>query len=89
MHKASSQETVSSPSLLMPTRMDVVHVKRFLDDTVQSVNRRVGERLAELLTSLRGSLNLTFDPQERANQLSRQLNLVATVAGATGVLPPP
>ena len=49
----------------------------------------MGNRLADLLTTLRTDLGLTFAPQERADLLTRQFNRVLTVAGAVGVLPPP
>jgi hypothetical protein len=83
-----TQESVAAPSVIQPTRQDLRHATRFLNETAESVNQRVGERLAELLTSLRASRGLTFDAQDRADALTRQFNRVLSVAGAAGVLPP-
>jgi hypothetical protein len=87
--RALTQEPVPAPSILLPTRDDLRHVTRFLNESADSINERVGERLAELLTTLRTTQGLTFDPQQRANQVSRQFNRPLAVAGAMGVLPPP
>jgi hypothetical protein len=84
-----TQEPVSSLRLLTPTRDDLRYVGRFLDETAKSVNRRVGERLAELLTTLHADHGATFVPQDRADRVTRQFNHPVTVAGAAGVLPPP
>ena len=67
-----SQEQVASRRILVPTRNDVRYVKRFLDETAGSINSRVGQRLAALLTTLRTNHGVVFDPQQRADQLTRQ-----------------
>jgi hypothetical protein len=80
---------VAAPRILLPTPDDLRYVTRFLNESAESINQRVGERLAELLTTLRTTQGLTFAPQQRADELSRQFNRPLEVAGATGVLPPP
>jgi hypothetical protein len=87
--RALTQEAVAAPGILLPTRDDLRHVTRFLNESADSINQRVGERLAELLTTLRTTQGLTFDLRQLADQVSRHFNRPLTVAGATGVLPPP
>lgn len=72
---------VESRRLLCPMRDDLRCVKRFLDETAQMVNPRVGSRLAELLTLLHAEDPSLFDPQEKANELKQQFNLPLPVAG--------
>lgn len=74
---------VESPRLLNPTRDDLRYVKRFLDETAQKANERVGLRLAELLTLLHAENPTLFLPQEKAADLKGQFDLPLTVAGAT------
>jgi len=74
---------VESPRLLCPTRDDFRYVKRFLDETAQKVNQRVGSRLAELLTLLHAEDPSLFEPQEKANELKRQFNLPLAAAGVS------
>ncbi len=47
-----AREPVASPRVLSPTREDIRYLKRFLDETAQDCNDKVGDRLAELLTTL-------------------------------------
>jgi hypothetical protein len=84
-----SQEAVASRRMLVPSRDDVRYVKRFLDETAESINSRVGQRLAVLLTALRTNHGAVFDPQERADRLTQQFALVLVVDGRNGALPPP
>ncbi len=81
-----TQEPVTSPCVIQPTRDDVRHTRRFLDESAEIVNRRVGERLAELLTTIRADQVAPFDAQERANLLTLQFGRALTLAGATGAL---
>lgn len=84
-----AKEAVASPRVLSPTRDDLRYVKRFLDETAERSNRRIGERLAELLTALHHETPILFVPQEMADRITQVFGLTLTVAGATGTLPPP
>ena len=48
---------------LTPTRADLVSLKRFLDDTATVCNKRIGERLAELLTTIHVATPTLFTPR--------------------------
>ena len=71
---------VDSLRMLAPQRDDVRYVKQFLDDTAEMVNNRVGERLAELLTTLHQDDNTLFEPTDKANELVEQFQIPMTVA---------
>ena len=81
------KQNVDAPRLLSPTEPDVRSAKRFLDETVNWINERVGKRLAELLTKIHADNALAFVPQERANLVTDQFSIALTVGGAVGVLP--
>ena len=72
--------------VLAPTRGDIRYLKRFLDETADRSNRRIGERLAEVLTLIHTTDPGLFVPQEAADAVTRSFGLVLTVAGAAGVL---
>jgi hypothetical protein len=74
--------------VLAPTRDDIRFLKRFRDETAERCNRRIGERLAELLTSIHAAHAGLIDPQAMADALTRTFGFVLTVAGAAGTLPP-
>ncbi|MBC8117532.1 MAG: hypothetical protein H7062_24300 [Candidatus Saccharimonas sp.] len=80
---------VDGPKVVLPTKDDVRYLKRFLDETSISCNRRVGIRLAELLTKLHVASPGLFDPSEVANAISRTFGQPLVVNGVTGVLPAP
>src|SRR5207237_5593113 len=42
---------VPSMQVLSPTRDDIRYLKRFLDETAEASNRRIGVRLADLLST--------------------------------------
>lgn len=84
-----AREPVESPRVLSPSREDIRYLKRFLDETAQICNQRIGERLSELLTSLHAGDPTLVVPQDKADEVMRTFGLPLTVAGATGVLPPP
>jgi hypothetical protein len=73
--------------VLAPTRDDIRYLKRFLDETAERSNRRIGERLADLLTAIHAGDPSLFVPQEMADAVTRMFGFVSTVAGAVGVLP--
>jgi hypothetical protein len=79
-----AKEPVASPQLLLPTRDDLRYLKRFLDETAESCNERIGRRLAELLTTIHAGGPPLFVPQEMANRVSRAFGVALTVAGAAG-----
>jgi hypothetical protein len=83
------KEAVVSPRLLVPTREDIRHLKRFLDETAKVCNVRIGQRVAEVLTAIHGRDATLFLPQEAADRVTRLFGFVLTVAGAAGSLPPP
>jgi hypothetical protein len=80
--------TVPQMQVLAPTRDDIRHLKRFLDETADRSNRRIGERLADLLTAIHAVDPGLFIPQETADAVTRTFGFVLTVAGAAGVPPP-
>lgn len=82
-----SQESVVAPRLLAPEFDDVRYVRDFLDDTARAITRRVGQRLADLLSTLHLTHGLIFDLQAKADAVSRQFHQVLSIAGATGTLP--
>jgi hypothetical protein len=73
--------------VLAPTRDDVRYLKRFLDETAQRCNQRIGERLAELLTAIHTTDPGLFVPQTMADAVTRGFGFVLTVAGVAGTLP--
>jgi hypothetical protein len=79
---------VPSLQVLAPTRDDIRYLKRFLDEMAERCNRRIGERLAEVLTAIHGADPTLFVPQEVADQVTRTFGFVLTVAGAAGTLLP-
>ena len=82
------REPVAAPSLLAPTRKDLRYLKRFLDETAAVCNRRVGERLADLLTTLHGPTPGLLPPQEVADRVAASFRIPVTVAGVAGTVPP-
>jgi hypothetical protein len=78
---------VPSMRVLAPTRDDVRYLKRFLDETAERANRRIGERLAELLTAIQATDPGLFVPQAMADAVTRTFGFVLTVAGSAGTLP--
>jgi len=76
--------SVQAPRVLTPTREDVRYVKRFLDETAARVNQRVGERLAELLTTLHSENLDLFQPSEEAGLVAEDFGIAVDIAGAHG-----
>jgi hypothetical protein len=83
-----AREPVQAPRVLAPTRDDLRYVKRFLDETADLCNRRVGERLAQLLTYMLNDSPALFEARFEANQLTAVFGFVLSVGGIPGVLPP-
>jgi len=82
-----TKQAVESPRVLAPTRDDLRYLKRFLDETAELCNRRVGERLAELLTVVHAGDPGLFDAAVVANEISRTFGLPLTVDGELGSVP--
>lgn len=82
-----AKESVDAPNILAPTRLDLNYLKRFLDDTANVCNRRIGERLAELLTTIYMPTISSLTPQQLADRVAAVVRLPLQVAGATGVVP--
>lgn len=79
---------VLAPRVLEPTRADLVYLRRFLDETTADCNKRIGERLAELLSDIHAKSPTLFDPQNQANRISAAFHVVLKVGNAAGVIPP-
>jgi hypothetical protein len=84
-----TKQAVESPRTLAPTRDDLRYLKRFLDETAERCNRRVGDRLAELLTTIHADDPGLFDPRTVANEISRSFGTALEVGGVLGVAPLP
>ena len=69
-----------------PDIFDLRYVKRFLMETANHTNDRVGVRLALLLTELHADDHSLFDPQATADSISASFQKALTVAGAPGVV---
>ena len=52
----------------------------------KKANQRVGERLAELLSTLHEEDTSLFEATDKANELVEQFQIPLTVAGASGTL---
>ena len=79
---------VPSMQVLSPTRDDIRFLRRFLAETAEVANRRIGTRLAELLSTIHAGNPAPFVPQEMADRIAGTFGFVLSVAGAPGVLPP-
>jgi hypothetical protein len=83
-----AREPVAAPRLLAPTRSDLNYLKRFLDETVDECNQRIGDRLAELLTLILPTAPIPVTPQGLADRVTAVFQRVIQVARVSGVLPP-
>jgi hypothetical protein len=79
---------VPQMQVIAPTRDDIRYLKRFLGETAERCNRRIGKRLAGLLTAIHATDPGLFVPQEAADAVTRTFGFVLTVGGAAGTLPP-
>lgn len=83
------REAVESPRFLVPTRDDIRHLKRFLDEVAELCNERIGRRLAEVLTLIHGADPTLFVEKELADRVTATFGFVLNVAAVDGTLPPP
>jgi hypothetical protein len=77
---------VGPDRILNPGNHDIIYVKRFLTETAESVNARIGNRLAHVLSVLHSDNPALFDSLDRASAISRELGFSVTIDGAVGVL---
>ncbi len=82
-----AKEPVTAPRLLTPNRSDLNYLKRFLDETADDCNQRIGDRLAQLLTSLLPTAPITVQPQTMADRISAIFRRVLQVGGVLGAVP--
>ena len=82
-----AREPVDSPRVLFPSREDIRYLKRFLDETAQDSNDRVGKRLAELLTTLHSADPTLFVPQEKGQRSHEHIRLDLDRRGQGHALP--
>lgn len=75
---------VPADHVLAPTRDDLRYLKRFLDETANDANRRVGGRLADVLTALHQIDPTLFAAPAVADAVSATFGIALPVAGATG-----
>jgi len=78
------REPVEAPRILAPTRDDIRYLKRFLDEIADYCNRRIGYRLAELITSIHQATPVLFDAQQKADELSSLFAFPVTINNQTG-----
>jgi hypothetical protein len=71
---------------LSPTADDLKYVKRFLKETADHTNQRVGQRLAHLLGQIHAADPALFDAQEMANEVSQRFTFSVTIDGHSGVV---
>lgn len=79
-----AKQRVNAGRLLSPNPDDLRYVIRFLSETAEWLNDRVGRRLAELLQELHAENPTLFDPQQKADAVSGKLGFSVTIAGAVG-----
>ena len=78
---------VPSMQVLSPTRDDIRFLKRFLDETAEASNHRIGARLAEVLSTILAGNSALFLPQEMADRVARTFGFILNVARVSGTLP--
>jgi hypothetical protein len=76
---------VKSGDTLDPDLSDLRYVKRFLVETADHTNNRVGQRLAALLTERHLDDPTLFVPQELANSISSRFQQSLTINGFAGI----
>jgi hypothetical protein len=76
---------VAAGRRLFPSMNDLRYVKRFLIETAAATNRRVGTRLAHLLTKFHAADLALFDAQARANEVSEHFAFSLTINGHVGI----
>lgn len=77
---------VVADRLLSPEENDLRYVKRFLFETAEVVNTKVGDRLAALLTEIHRGDPTLFDARQAADSISNGFGYSLTVDGAVGAV---
>jgi hypothetical protein len=77
--------TIYPDRVLRITKRDMIYTKKFLFETSQLINERVGNRLETLLDGLHRDNPALFDAQDMADRVSRQLGFSITINGTAGV----
>ena len=80
-----AKKQLPSPRIVLTTSDDLRFLQAYLDTQAKDINRRAGERLADILTIILGSDPTLFAPQDEANAISRKFGFPLTVAGAVGL----
>jgi hypothetical protein len=75
---------VNSGSALNPGLSDLRYVKRFLVETADHTNHRIGRRLADLLTERYQDDSTLFAPQALADSISKSFQQSLTISGFAG-----
>ena len=75
---------IASGKILSPNLSDLRYVKRFLVETANHTNNRIGLRLAELLTERYQDDATLFVPQELADSISGSFQQSLTINGFAG-----
>lgn len=83
-----AKEEVASARLLTPGREDLNYLKRFLDETADDCNQRIGDQLAQLLTTILTTAPLPVNYQAVADSITSIFRRILQVGGITGTLPP-
>ncbi len=77
---------VASGNMLSPNLSDLRYVKRFLVETANLTNNRIGNRLADLLTERHEDDATLFNPQELADSISGRFQKSLTIHGFAGLI---
>ena len=80
-----AKKRLPSPRILLTTSEDLRFLRAYLNTQAKDINKRAGERLADILTIILGSDPTLFAPQDEANAISREFGFPLTVAGAVGL----
>ena len=78
------KEQVNAGVSINPDLHDLRYVKRFLVETADLTNTRVGLRLASLLTERHTEDSQLFTPQTIADAVSANFQMSLSVGGAAG-----
>jgi hypothetical protein len=75
---------ISHNQRLFPTFNDLTYVTRFLSETAERTNRRVCDRLSQLLSSIHAIDPTLFDARAKANELAQRFSIPVTINGFVG-----
>ena len=83
-----AKERVEYARILAPTRKDLNYLKQFIDETAELCNKRIGERLAQLLSTIHTQVPSLLIPQAKANRIASAFRMPLQVGKVVGVVPP-